>query len=259
MTAFFTKCLIVCPLVFLAGFIDAIAGGGGIITIPAYLLAGLPAHLAVGTNKTVAGLGTLTSVFKYIKNGAVIGDVALFASMGSITGAFIGSGIALHLSEQVLKTILLVALPCVALFLTFNRGFGLNDGAMKSHSPTKRRLLSLLVGLVVGGYDGLIGPGAGTFLIIGFAAVLGTDLLTGSACGRVTNLASNLTSMLMYIHAGQVDFLLTVPAAVCYGLGGYAGSGYALKGGSKNVRKVMFVVLALLFIKVGMDLAGVSF
>ena len=98
-----------------------------------------------------------------------------------------------------------------------------------------------------------------TLLITFFAAVLGTDLLTGSACGRVTNLASNLTSMLMYIHAGQVDFLLTVPAAVCYGLGGYAGSGYALKGGSKNVRKVMFVVLALLFIKVGMDLAGVSF
>lgn len=253
MEALLIKCLIVCPLVFLAGFIDAIAGGGGIITIPAYLLAGLPAHIAIGTNKTVAGIGTLASVTKYIKSGAVIAHVAIAASVGSIIGAAIGSNLGLHLSEQVLKTILLVALPCVAVFLSLNRGFGQDEAKMKPYSKNKRMLLSLAIGLGIGCYDGLIGPGTGTFLIIAFTAVLGTDLLTSSACGRVTNLASNLTSMVIYVAAGKLDVFITVPAAVCYALGGYAGSSYALKGGSKNVRKIMFVVLALLFIKVGAD------
>ena len=256
---FLVKCIIVCPLVFLAGFIDAIAGGGGIITIPAYLLAGLPAHIAVGTNKTVSGIGTFASVTKYIKSGAVIGEVAAVAAVGSIIGAAIGSNLALLLPEQTLKTILLVALPCVALFITFNRGFGQENVGSKNLSRIRRAFYSLLIGLGIGGYDGLIGPGTGTFLIIAFTAVLGTDLLTSSACGRVTNLASNLTSMVIYVMAGEVDYLLTLPAAACYGLGGYVGSSYALKGGSKNVRKVMFVVLGLLFVKVGADLLGISF
>ena len=118
--------------------------------------------------------------------------------------------------------------------------------------------LSLLVGAACGAYDGLIGPGAGTFLIIGFTAVLGTDLLVSSACGRVANLASNLTSMVIYIAAGKVAYLIVIPAAVACGLGYYAGSGYAMRGGSKNVRKIMFAVLALLFVKVGFDLAGAA-
>ena len=253
------NCLIVCPIVFLAGFVDSIAGGGGIISLPAYLIAGLPTHLAVGTNKTVSGLGTSVSVVKYLKSGKVIPDVALMSALGSVMGAWVGSSLALHLPEQTLKTILLVALPCVALFLTFNRGFGLQEGAEKPYSATRRRLLSLCIGLGVGSYDGLIGPGAGTFLIIAFTAVLGTDLLVSSACGRVANLASNLTSMVIYLSAGKVVYALALPAAVFCGLGYYAGSCYALRGGSKNVRRLMFVVLALLFVKVGLDLAGISF
>lgn len=252
------SCLIVCPLVFLAGFVDAIAGGGGIISLPAYLIAGLPTHLAVGTNKTVSALGTSVSVLKYLKSGAVILDVALVSAVGSMIGAWIGSSLALILPEQTLKTILLVALPCVALFLTFNRGFGLSETEEKPFSRRKRAGLSLAIGLAVGGYDGLIGPGAGTFLIIAFTAVLGTDLLTSSACGRVANLASNLTSMVIYIAAGKVIYALAIPAAIFCGLGYYAGSSYALRGGSKNVRKIMFLVLALLFVKVVLDLAGIS-
>ena len=125
-------------------------------------------------------------------------------------------------------------------------------------SRRRRAALSLLVGAACGAYDGLIGPGAGTFLIIGFTAVLGTDLLVSSACGRVANLASNLTSMVIYIAAGKVAYLIVIPAAVACGLGYYAGSGYAMRGGSKNVRKIMFAVLALLFVKVGFDLAGAA-
>jgi uncharacterized membrane protein YfcA len=238
---------------------DAVAGGGGIISLPAYIIAGLPTHIAVGTNKTVSALGTSVSVFKYLKSGAVILDVALMSSIGSMIGAFAGSSLALFLPEQTLKTVLLVALPCVALFLTFNRGFGLSESAEKPFSRKKRALLSLCIGLAVGGYDGLIGPGAGTFFIIAFTAVLGTNLLTSAACTRVANFASNLTSMALYLFAGKVEVLLALPAALFCSMGYYAGSCYALKGGSKNVRKLMFLVLVLLFVKVGLDLAGISF
>ena len=259
MTELLKACIIVCPFVFLAGFVDAIAGGGGIISLPAYLIAGLPTHFAVGTNKTVSGLGTTVSVFRYLKNGSIVPDVALISAAGSIVGATAGTNLALYLPEQTLKTLLLLALPCVALFLTFNRSFGLQDSAQKDMTKLKRRLLSFIIGLGIGGYDGLIGPGAGTFLIIAFTAVLGTSLLTSSACGRVANLASNLTSMVIYIAAGKVMYALAVPAAIFCGLGYYTGSGYAIKGGSKNVRKLMFVVLGLLFIKVAADLMGLNF
>jgi len=244
--------------VFLSGFVDAIAGGGGIISLPAYLIAGLPTHLAVGTNKTVAGIGTSVSVAKYFRSGAVRTEIALPAALGSVVGAAVGTRLALHLPEQTLKTLLLIALPCVALFLTFNRGFGLGETGEKPYSRRKRAGLSLAIGAAMGLYDGLIGPGTGTFLIIAFTAVLGTDLLTGAACGRVANLCSNLTSMALYLAAGKVYYLLAAPAAVFCGLGYYAGSAYALRGGSKNVRKIMFLVLGLLFVKVGCDLLGVG-
>ncbi|MGE4353333.1 MAG: sulfite exporter TauE/SafE family protein [Oscillospiraceae bacterium] len=259
MTELLKDCLIVCPIVFLAGFVDAIAGGGGLISLPAYLIAGLPTHLAVGTNKTVSGLGTTVSVWRYLKNGNILFDVALISAGGSVIGATLGTNLALYLPDQALKTLLLIALPCVALFLTFNRGFGIEENTEKVMTGKKRRLLSFAIGLGIGGYDGLIGPGAGTFLIIAFTAVLGTNLLTSSACGRVANLASNLTSMVIYIAAGKVMYALTVPAAVFCGLGYYMGSNYAIKGGSKNVRKLMFVVLGLLFIKVSAELLGFAF
>ena len=258
MTDFLFDCLIICPLVFLAGFVDSVAGGGGIISLPAYLIAGLPTHLAVGTNKTVSGLGTSVSVLRYLRGGQVRGEIAVPGAVGSLIGSAIGTRLALALPEQVLRTVLLVALPCVALFLVFNRGFGLETSGERDMSRRRRAALSLLVGAACGAYDGLIGPGAGTFLIIGFTAVLGTDLLVSSACGRVANLASNLTSMVIYIAAGKVAYLIVIPAAVACGLGYYAGSGYAMRGGSKNVRKIMFAVLALLFVKVGFDLAGAA-
>ena len=250
--------LIICPLVFLSGFVDAIVGGGGIISLPAYLIAGLPTHFAVGTNKTVAGLGTCVSVWRYLRGGKVRLDIAVPGAVGSLVGAGGGTRLALALPEQALHTLLLVALPCVAVFLVFNRGFGLETSGEKPLAPRAVKLRSLLVGLAVGAYDGLIGPGAGTFLIIGFTAALGTDLLTSSACGRVANLASNLTSMVIYMAEGKVLYLIAIPATMAGGLGCYAGSGYAMRGGSKNIRKLMFLVLALLFLKVGLDLAGVS-
>ena len=128
MNEFLQMCLIVCPLVFLGAFVDSIAGGGGLITLPAYMMAGLPVHLAAGTNKVVAGIGTATATVRFFKNGKVRLRIALCAAAGSLVGGFVGAEIAKMLPEDLLKGLLLVALPLVAVFLAIKKNFGAAGG-----------------------------------------------------------------------------------------------------------------------------------
>jgi uncharacterized membrane protein YfcA len=246
--------LIVCPLVFIASFVDAIAGGGGVISLSTYLLAGLPPHFAAGSNKFSAAAGSGTACVKFIKNGVVNWRVALLSTAGSLVGAVIGARLALLLDEAVLKTIMLAALPCVAVVMVIKR----KPPVPKAYSRLKTSVLSALIGLVIGCYDGLVGPGTGTFLIIAFTSVLGFDLLLSSGCAKLSNFASNISSLIVYMINGKVVYALAAPAAACSMLGGYLGARFAIRGGSQKVRYVMFVVLALLFVKFGLDVAGVS-
>ena len=251
-----TTLLIVCPLVFLAGFVDSVAGGGGVISIPAYMLAGLNAHLTAGTNKLVASFGTATAAFNYLKSGKVVLKPALASALGALAGAAAGASLALHIAEETLKLILLGALVLVAIFLSLNRSFG-NEERSEPVSGKKQILIALGVGLGIGCYDGLIGPGTGTFLILAFSGWLGQDLLTASGCAKISNLASNLASVAVYVAGGKVLYAVAFPAMVFCAAGNYAGSKFAIRGGSRNIRKVMYGVLALLFVKVILELAGV--
>lgn len=258
MDDFLRICLIVCPLVFAAGFVDSVAGGGGIISIAAYMLAGLPTHMAVGTNKSVMSFGTALATVKYFKSGKVILNVALVSAAGSVIGAYLGTSLALAVSERALKLILLAALPAVAVFLALRKDLGADESEMRRMSRAARLAASFGIGFVIGGYDGLIGPGTGTFLILAFSGVLRTDLLTSSGCAKVSNLASNLTSTAVYIIGGKVLYAVALPAVFFCMAGNWLGARYALRGGSRSVRKVMFFVLALLFAKIILELCGVG-
>lgn len=253
MDAFLKTCLIVCPLVFLAGFVDAVAGGGGIISLPAYLMAGVPAHLAAGTNKVVNGAGTLSATLKYLRNGRVRVRAAVAAALGALAGAAAGAQLASMIPEAALETIMLVALPCVAVFLVVRRDFGA-DGAAAELDPGRETVVSALIGLLIGVYDGLVGPGTGTFMILCFTAFLHLDLLTASGCSKAANLASNVSSAIVWILHGSVFWRLAAPAVACNILGARLGARYALRGGSKKIRGMMFVVLGLLFVKLAIDL-----
>ncbi|MBE7007626.1 MAG: sulfite exporter TauE/SafE family protein [Ruminococcaceae bacterium] len=241
--------LIVCPLVFLAGFVDSVAGGGGIISLPAYLMAGLPAHLAAGTNKVVNGCGTLSATLRYFKNGKVRLRAAVSAALGALLGSMLGAQLASMISEAALRTIMLVALPCVAVFLVCKRDFGRDDSPAAEPAPRREVIVSALIGLGIGCYDGLVGPGTGTFMILCFTAFLSMDLLTASGCSKAANLASNVGSAVVWIIHGSVLWKLAAPALVCSILGNLCGARYALRGGSKKIRNMMFVVLGLLFAK----------
>ena len=256
MTDYLQTLLVVCPLIFLAGFIDAIAGGGGLISLPAYLFAGLPAHTAIGTNKFSSCAGLASASVKYFREGKVRLSVALWSALGCVIGAGTGTRLALLFSERTLRMIVLCALPIVAVFLATRKDLGVDKDREPGFSRKKEALLSLAIGACVGLYDGMIGPGAGTFLILGFTTFLGIGLVQASACAKVSNMASNLTSVLIYAFSGNVRYLIALPAALCSIVGSYAGARVAVRGGGKRVKQFMYVVLALLFVKLVWDLVG---
>lgn len=255
MNEFLLTCLIVCPLVFLATFVDAVAGGGGLISIPAYMLAGVPTHMALGTNKVVNGIGTGFAAWKYFRGGRMNLLIAIPAALGALVGASLGTKLALLIPADLLQKLLLAILPAVAIFLALRKDFGKDDKLKgKQLSRTRTVVYSTLVGLLIGGYDGLFGPGTGTFMIMAFTLLMGLDLLTASGCAKVGNLASNVASAIVYIFSGNVYWMLALPAACCSTLGGVLGARFAMRGGAKRVRWMIFVVLGLLFVKIFWEL-----
>ena len=249
-------CLFICPLVFLGGFVDSVAGGGGLITLPAYLMAGLPVHVAAGTNKVVNGSGSTIASVKYFRSGKIRLRPALWAAAGALAGASFGARIAMHLSDRVLQGLMLVALPVVAVFLVVKKDFG-QEPEERDHSRRYVVLVSLAIGLAVGCYDGIVGPGTGTLLIMAFTALLHMDMVTASGCSKVGNLASNIAAAASFLIGGKVMWALVVPAAACSMLGNYCGARYAIRGGGKKIKSMIFVVLGMLFVKMLVEfLAG---
>ena len=178
MSEFMRLCLLVCPLIFIAGFVDSVAGGGGIISLPAYLMAGLPAHLAAGTNKVVNGCGTSIATLKYFRSGKVRVRLAAAAAAGAFLGSAIGAQLASLIPELALKVIMLIALPCAALFMVVRKDFGTEQAQREETDGKKAFVISALIGVLIGCYDGLVGPGTGTFMIMAFTAFLSMDLLS---------------------------------------------------------------------------------
>lgn len=244
---------VVCPLVFLGGLIDAVAGGGGLITLPAYLLAGLPPHLASGTNKCGNVFGTILSTARFLKHGNIHIPSAVAGGAMALVGAWLGAKLNMIMPEEFLYYVMLVAVPVMAVFLLFKREFGTEN---HSHELGKTRLLVTagLIGLAVGCYDGFFGPGAGTFLMIAFTGLCKFDLLTASGNTKVANSASNVASLVTFGLSGQVLWAVGIPAALCGIAGNYVGSGIALKGGQKVIRPMFFVVLTLLVLKLVTDM-----
>ncbi len=242
---------IICPLVFLAGFVDAVAGGGGLISLPAYLVAGLPIHLAYGTNKFAMLLGTSMSTAKYLHSGHVRLRPALVAAAGALAGSWAGAQLALMLDERYLRYCLMVILPLAAVFLLFNRNFG--STPRRQPAPARLYPLCLLCGVVIGAYDGFFGPGTGTFLILAFT-FLGFDLITASGNAKVVNLASNLAAVVAFGSGGSVLLWVGIPAALCAIAGGYLGARMAINRGAAFIRPVVGAVVTLLLARILWDL-----
>ena len=239
--------LIVAVGVFLASFTDAIAGGGGIISVPTYFLAGLPAHYALGTNKLSAGLGTIASTGRFIKNGYVDWKLGVPAIVLALIGAHFGTKLQLMVDEKYLQYLLLIVLPVVAFVVLRQRELPEEKGSI---APKKQMTIVCAASLVVGAYDGFYGPGTGTFLLLIFCNLAKMDVRTAGGNVKLVNLASNMGSLFTSLASGKVFLALGLIGTVTSVLGHYIGSGLAIKNGSKIVRPTVVIVLILLAVKV---------
>lgn len=244
---------ILCPLIFLAAFIDSIAGGGGLITLPAYIFVGIPIHTASGTNKFSSSVGTLVATANYFRGGFIDKPVAAAGCLGAFAGAWVGTRLALSLSPRLLQMCLMVILPLVGVLVFFRRN---REAAVPANPlPARLRLgLSLLIGLVIGCYDGFFGPGTGMFLTIALTAIVRLELTKAVGTARIMNLSSNIVSMLTWLVNGKILFSIAVPCSLCSIAGGYLGSRMAMKTGKKIIRPILSLVAMLLFVKILYDL-----
>ncbi len=241
--------LLICVGVFLASFMDAIAGGGGIISVPTYLIGlhGMPTYFALGTNKLSAGIGTIFSAARFIKNGYVKWNLAIPSIILALVGSMGGTWLQHHTPENVLKYLLLVVLPVVAVITLRTRVWPDEPGEI---AFWKQALICWGASLVIGAYDGYYGPGTGTFLMIVFIKLGKLDTRTAAGHVKVVNLASNLGSLYTALAAGYVLVGVGLVSAVASILGHHIGAGLAIKNGSKIVRPTVAVVLVLLILKV---------
>ena len=244
--------IFVCAAVFLAGFVDSIAGGGGLISLPAYYAAGIPPHMALGTNKFSSSCGTTIATAVYIKNKRYHLKSAICAVLCGFIGASIGSRLTLVLDEIYLKYALLILVPIIAVFTIMNKNF--DKPKEKNLSNIQVILISCGIGLVLGTYDGFFGPGMGMFLMLAFTTLLGMDVLTAGGNAKIVNLASNIAALTTFITNGKVVYSLAIPAAICNIVGNFLGSKLAIKNGSRIVKPIVLVVMVLLLLKVAMDL-----
>lgn len=245
--------LIVCPLVFLAGFVDSIAGGGGLISLPAYIIAGVPTHMAIGTNKLSSAIGTVISTGRYLKNGYLKGSrlikLAIFAVLASFLGSTLGSRLSLLVDDKILRNMMIVVLPVVAFYVMRNQDLGENSN--RNPLPDGR-LYAVVLGaaLVIGVYDGFYGPGTGTFLLLVLTGAARLPVREASAMTKVLNLTSNVAALTTFIGSGSIVYPLGLAAAVFSIAGHYTGSGLVVRNGRKIVRPVILIVLAILFVKI---------
>ena len=241
--------LIVCPMLFLAGFVDAIGGGGGLISLPAYMLAGLPVHNAIATNKLSSTCGTTLATIRFIKMGLVNWKLALPTIITAILGSSLGANASMAVEEGIMEKILFLVLPVTA-FIVLNPKIFHDNAEGQLVITRKTWITALLSSFIVGLYDGFYGPGTGTFLIIAFTVFAGLSMRSANAQAKVINLTTNITSLVIFLMNGQVVFLLGIAAAVCNMAGNYIGAGLAATKGSRVTRPIIILVLCLLFLKI---------
>ena len=235
--------LVLCLFFFLAGFVDSIAGGGGLISTPAMLVCGLPPHIALGTGKFASTLGSLTSLWVFARNRLVVMRIAPLGFASAFIGGMAGAWLAMLLDSAVLGRVLVFLLP-VGMVLSLFSG---KSRVEESELPEKGLWIKVgLMGFLVGMYDGFFDPGTGSFFIIGLHLFLRMGLVRASATAKVFNLASNAGGLATFASGGVVLYSVALPCAVANILGNQIGTRLAIRVGATAVRKFLYLTLSLL-------------
>jgi uncharacterized membrane protein YfcA len=227
---------------FLAGYIDSIAGGGGMIQVPMLLFSGMsPVHV-LATNKVAGVLGVLMATIKYALNKKISFKVVSIAIIPCLVVSYLGSLLVMFLSDEVIKWAILIAIPIAMVFL-FKKSKEIKNDENKL---TKKNII--LATAPIGFYDGLLGPGTGTYLTISMKKFLNLDFLISTASTKPLNFATNFGSVIAFLMAGKILWLAAIPMALANIAGSYVGSHYAIKGGEEFIKKVLIFVLVMMLV-----------
>ena len=245
--------ILLCLAAFVAGFIDAIVGGGGLIQTPMglVLLPNLPIATVIGTLKIPSFSGTLFAAFQYLKKIEMNWKLLLIMMVLAIPSAFAGSALLTHVSNDFMKPLLLVVLSLLVIYTYAKKNFG--QQVDKSHSAKQQILYAVLISFFIGFYDGFIGPGTGSFLVLAFITLLGFDFLQASANAKMVNLATNFGSIVLFVIKGKIIWMVAVPMAICNALGGFLGAKLAISRGNKFIRIFFLIVVIGTLIRFAYD------
>lgn len=235
--------ILLCIGTFIAGFVDAIVGGGGLIQTPLALVLLPNYHVAqvIGSLKIPAFSVTLVASLQYLKRATIKWRLLLVMMALAIPSAYAGSALLTIVNNDFMKPLLLAILTIVAIYTYTKKDFG--QHASKSQSAAQQMLYAIIISCTVGFYDGFIGPGTGSFFVLGFIAILGFDFLNASANAKMVNLATNFGSICLFIIKGKILWHIALPMAACNALGGYLGAKTAISRGNSFIRVFFLIVL----------------
>ena len=236
------------PLLFIAsvaaGWVDSIAGGGGIITIPALLGVELPPKLALGTNKCQSSFGSLTAAINYTRNGLANFKKSIPGIIYTIAGACAGTIVVQHVDNEILNYVIPALLIAIAVYMLISPNLGTIEkkGVMPLH------IVFLTSGLTIGFYDGFFGPGTGNFWAIALVVLAGFNLSKSTGYTKIMNFTSNITSLVIFIYGGHVLFVVGVMMGFGQVIGAKIGSGMVIKRGANFIRPIFILVAILITI-----------
>lgn len=232
--------IVLCFAGFIAAFVDSIAGGGGLISLPAFLLVGVPPHVALGTNKFSSTCASFTSSIKFARSGKVNLEILKYLIPCSLVGAVIGVRTILNIDTKYLYTMVLVLILAVSIYSFFAKSVGIED----NYKGTNRKniIYGCILATVIGFYDGFFGPGTGSFLIFGIIGIYDFDFVKAGGNAKILNFISNITALVMFAISGKVDYKFGIPVAIFMILGARFGTVFALKKGAKIIKPIFIVM-----------------
>jgi len=245
--------ILLCIAAFFAGFVDAIVGGGGLIQTPValILLPNLAVSSIIGSLKIPAFSGTSFAANQYLKKVDMNWKLLSIMAIVAFASAFLGSHLLTKVHNDFMKPILLVVLTLIAIYTFTKKDFGIHQA--KEHTVKRQFLLAVSMSICIGFYDGFIGPGTGSFLVLGFVSVLGFDFLHASANAKMVNLATNFGSICLFVLKGKIIWAIAIPMAVCNAIGGWTGAKLAIKKGNGFIRIFFLIVVIGTLLRFGYD------
>lgn len=237
-------------IAFLSGFVDAIAGGGGLITLPALLAVGIPEHVALATNKLQGTFGTFAATWNFAKKGFINYKELWLGALFTLIGTFLGTSAILLIDASIVKIVIPFALVVIFIYTIFSPNIGESEREKRLNSKT----FYVIFGLLLGFYDGFLGPGTGSFWMFAMVALIGLELKKAVANTKALNFVSNVVSLGVFISGGQILWILGILMGIGQMIGAYFGSKMVIKKEVKFVRTIFLVVVACTILKLIYDL-----